>query len=169
MTMTPDQLREWNATRPFPHPNEAQEIIFEGHRCVVMDPECYEACFKQAESHAAALEEIERLNAAWKAQHAAWKAQQFHLEAEERESAHWQERAEKAERRAERLKGHAEAMAPVGMLDPLRIIGDRLLAHYGDRFGLTRPTLHTDHERQVLVAALKALRAGLAYRADKGE
>lgn len=54
--------------------------------------------------HAAALEEIERLNAAWK-------AQQFHLEAEERESAHWQERAEKAERRAERLKAHAEAMA----------------------------------------------------------
>ena len=42
-------------------------------------------------AHAAALEEVERLNAAWK-------AQQFHLEAEERESAHWKERAEKAER-----------------------------------------------------------------------
>lgn len=54
-------------------------------------------------AHAVALEEIERLNAAWK-------AQQFHLEAEERESAHWQERAEQAERRAERLQAQVDAL-----------------------------------------------------------
>ena len=143
--MTPDKLREKAAKIELAYQTSPLSVPR-------ADP-------NQLRAHAAALEEIERLNAAWK-------AQQFHLEAEERESAHWQERAEKAERRAERLKGHAEAMAPVGMLEPLRIIGDRLLAHYGDRFCLTRPTLHTDNERQVLVAALKALRAGLAYRAE---
>ena len=82
MTYTPDQLRKW-----------ADDVERMGH---LPTAQIYRA-------YAAALEEIERLNAAWK-------AQQFHLEAEERESAHWQERAEKAERRAERLKWHVEAM-----------------------------------------------------------
>ena len=159
--MTPEKLREEAKPHICPKCGAACHTVKETIAHCMLGPQM--ACLNHLKSaHAAALEEIERLNAAWK-------AQQFHLEAEERESAHWQERAEKAERRAERLKGHAEAMAPVGMLEPLRIIGDRLLAHYGDRFCLTRPTLHTDNERQVLVAALKALRAGLAYRADKGE
>lgn len=121
--------------------------------------------------HAAALEEIERLKGDIR--------QMVEKEADEHlagyrelgaKCAALEERAEKAERRAERLKVHAEAMAPTVMLDPLRIIGDRLMAHYGDRFCLSRPTIHTNNERQVLVAALKALRAGLAYRAEfKGE
>ena len=72
-------------------------------------------CREIFRAHAAALEEIERLNAAWK-------AQQFHLEAEERESAHWQERAEKAERRAERLEHHAEAMANAIQFGDLAIL-----------------------------------------------
>ena len=86
MTMTPDQLRE------------------KGNRWRELGQYDLANIYNQ---HAAALDEIERLNAAWK-------AQQFHLEAEERESAHWQERAEKAERRAERLQAQMAILSAIG-------------------------------------------------------
>ena len=100
MTMTPEQLRESYPTIARMADAALNETV--GYQKYALEGEASKLFI----AHAAALEEIERLNAAWK-------AQQFHLEAEERESAHWQERAEKAERRAERLKGHADDGPPL--------------------------------------------------------
>ena len=57
--------------------------------------------------------------------------------------------------------GWVSVPEPRGMQSVLQKVGARLLKFYSNRFALVEPVLHTDIERQVLVAALETLSAAV--------